>query len=182
MRRARSQAISFTGSLSASYTAPDTILGVATRDRAVAGESVGQHPLRLTYIIGRLDRAVRRELEERLHSYGLTVPQFATLSILQRRPGLSNAQLARRALITPQAMSDVTSALGRKGLIRRDPDGVRARVLRTELTEAGAEVLTACEAQAADIEEILLTGVSRADRDRFRAVLRNCLRNMSVGI
>jgi DNA-binding MarR family transcriptional regulator len=63
-------------------------------------------------------------------------------------------------------------------LIRRDPDGVGARVLRTELTEAGAEVLAACEGQAADIEEILLTGVSRADRDRFRAVLRT----ISVGI
>jgi DNA-binding MarR family transcriptional regulator len=150
--------------------------------RAVAGEPAGQHPLRLTYIIGRLDRAVRRELEERVHLHGLTVPQFATLSILQRRPGLSNAQLARRALITPQAMSDVTNGLDRKGFIRRDPDGARARVLRTELTDAGAKVLAVCEAEAADIEEILLTGVSRSDRDRFRAVLRNCLRNMSVGI
>jgi DNA-binding MarR family transcriptional regulator len=155
---------------------------VGTRAGAVAGESAGQHPLRLTYIIGRLDRAVRRELDERLREYGLSVPQFATLSILQRRPGLSNAQLARRALITPQAMSDVTSSLERKGLIRRNADGVRARVLRTELTESGAEVLAACEAEAADMEELLLTGVSRTDRDRFRAVLRDCLRNMSVGI
>ena len=48
--------------------------------------------------------------------YGLTTLQYTTLSVLGRqgRP-LSNAQLARRAYMTPQAMSEVIEALESKG-------------------------------------------------------------------
>src|SRR5690625_2223368 len=57
-------------------------------------------PIRLTYLIGRLDHAVRRELDKRLAAHDLTVAQFTTLSVLTFRPGLSNAQLARRVYVT----------------------------------------------------------------------------------
>ena len=47
--------------------------------------------------------------------YGLTTLQYTTLSVLGRRGELSNAQLARRAYMTPQSMSEVIDALEKKG-------------------------------------------------------------------
>ena len=77
---------------------------------------------RVSYVVARLERALRYAINERVSEYGLTTLQYTTLSILgRRRGGLSNAQLARRAYMTPQSMSEVIDALERAGLIVRNP-------------------------------------------------------------
>ena len=53
---------------------------------------------RLSYVIGRLDRVLRRRLGAALEPAGLTLPAYTALSVLRDRDGLSNAQLARRSL------------------------------------------------------------------------------------
>jgi hypothetical protein len=50
-----------------------------------------------------------------LAPFELSIPQFTTSSVLRRRPGLSNAQLARRALILPQSMIQVIAVTYEKG-------------------------------------------------------------------
>ena len=62
---------------------------------------------RIGYVVGRLDRAIRREISALVAPFGLTVPKYTALSILRDRPGLSNAQLARRTYVTPQSMNEV---------------------------------------------------------------------------
>ena len=52
----------------------------------------------LLYLVGRIDRVVRRSIDEVVHAHGLSVNQYTTLSVLDHRSGLSNAQLARGAL------------------------------------------------------------------------------------
>ena len=64
-----------------------------------------------------MDAAQAKQIEEAVKPRGLTVPQYTTLSVLRRHSGLSNAQLARRSLTTPQSMSEVIAALERNGLI-----------------------------------------------------------------
>jgi DNA-binding MarR family transcriptional regulator len=66
---------------------------------------------RVAYLIGRLDRVLRRQLDEALRPHGLTTPQYTTLSVLRAREGLSNAWLARRSLMAPQWVSEVLAAL-----------------------------------------------------------------------
>ena len=72
---------------------------------------------RVSYVVARLERAVRQGITERVRPYGLTTLQYTTLSVLgARRDGLSNAQLARRSFMTPQAMGEVIEALEAAGL------------------------------------------------------------------
>ena len=52
----------------------------------------------LLYLVGRIDRVVRRSIDEVVRAHGLSVNQYTTLSVLDHRSGLSNAQLARGAL------------------------------------------------------------------------------------
>jgi DNA-binding MarR family transcriptional regulator len=99
----------------------------------------------LSYTVGRLDRAIRQRLREILAPYKLSVPQFTTLSVIKRRPGLSNAQLARRALILPQSMIQVIAELETRGLVTRTPAVAHNRVLEAVLTAQGRELVDSAE-------------------------------------
>jgi DNA-binding MarR family transcriptional regulator len=113
----------------------------------------------LSYIIGRLDRAIRNRLIEILEPLQLSIPQFTTLSVLKRRPGLSNAQLARRALILPQSMIQVITALERRELVERAPDPAHNRILQTRLTASGLAVVERAETATREFEARLLAAV-----------------------
>ena len=67
---------------------------------AEGSEHAGPHA-RVSYVIARLDRAIRREIAEMAAPHGLTATQFTALSVLRTGKGLSNAQLARRSYVTP---------------------------------------------------------------------------------
>jgi DNA-binding MarR family transcriptional regulator len=137
---------------------------------------------RLPYLIGRVDRGVRAELGDRLRVHGLTVPEYTTLSVLRTRPGLSNAQLARRALITPQSMNQVVAALERRGLIEREPDPGHQRILRTTLTPAGDQLLDELAGMVTSLEEEVLADLSPAQRDALMEGLRSCMRRLAAGL
>jgi DNA-binding MarR family transcriptional regulator len=113
----------------------------------------------LSYIIGRLDRAIRNRLNEILEPLELSIPQFTTLSVLKRRPGLSNAQLARRALILPQSMIQVITALEQRRLVERAPDPAHNRILQTRLTKAGTALVEQAEAATREFETRLLAAI-----------------------
>ena len=81
-------------------------------------DRVGKGP-RTSYLVARLDRLVRSQLSDVLELFDLSVPQYTLLSVLEHRPGLSNAQLARRSYITAQAMHQVVNGLEERGLITR---------------------------------------------------------------
>ena len=84
---------------------------------------------RIGYVVGRLDRALRREISALVAPHGLTVSKYTALSILCEKPGLSNAQLARRTYVTPQSMNEVLSSLEADGLIVRSPAANHGRVV-----------------------------------------------------
>jgi len=137
---------------------------------------------RLTYVVGRLERVVRRQLDEGLKPHGLTTPQYTTLSIL-RAPGvLSNARLARRALITPQSMSQILGALEEKGLIVRTPDPEHGRILQVKLSAAGREVLRACDRVVDDVEQRMLGPLRARERSGLKTSLTACVRALGGGL
>jgi DNA-binding MarR family transcriptional regulator len=139
------------------------------------------HP-RVAYVVGRLDRALRRHLEEGLRPHGLTAPQYTALSVLRVRGGLSNAQLARRSFITPQSMSEVVAALVEKGFVLREAHPTHGRILRTELTAAGVAVLARCDEIVDGIEEQMLRELTARERERLLASLKSCVRGLGAGL
>ena len=136
----------------------------------------------LTYVIGRVGQGVRRELGAALEPLGLSVPDVTTLSVLRGRSGLSNAQLARRALITPQSMLEVLASLERRRLVRRRADPANARIMRAELTAAGRRTLVLADAVIARLEDELLGGVAAAQREVVRRALLSAMGELSVRV
>lgn len=137
---------------------------------------------RISYIVGRLDRALSLAIEERVAEHGLTLPQYTALSVLRRRGGLSNAQLARRALVRPQSMMQVISKLESDGLIERAPDANHGRILRTEITPKGRAVLTACDKSVTQMEKTMLADLSGEQREAFREALLACVHRLGAGL
>jgi DNA-binding MarR family transcriptional regulator len=137
---------------------------------------------RISYVVARLERALRRELGERIRPQGLTVPQYTTLSVLRSRSGLSNAQLARRSYITPQTMSEVIAALEEKGLVERAPDPGHRRILRIKVTQRGRRVMARCDAAVEEMEQQMLGELSGEERDALLGALRSCVHRLGAGL
>jgi DNA-binding MarR family transcriptional regulator len=135
----------------------------------------------LVYLIGRLDQGVRRELRRLLAPHGLSVPELTVLSVLQRRPDLSNAQLARRALITPQSMNDVVAGLESRGLVKRTVDPSHGRILLTRLTPAGHGMLRRVTPTIETLQAELLEDVPAAERDIVVRGLISVMQRLSEG-
>lgn len=139
-------------------------------------------PVRTTYMIARLSRLVQRELEQRLVEFGLSVPEFTTLSVLVRRPGLSNAQLARRAYITPQSMQDVLRGLEERGLVKRSADPTNKRVLQTRLTPRGRKLTLRADDVARAVEDLMLQGLTTRRSEDFASTMRHCISVLGGGL
>jgi len=138
--------------------------------------------LHVGYVIGRLDRVLRRNLRDQLRTHDLSVPEYTTLSVLLRRPGLSNAQLARRAFVTPQTMNEIMVQLLQRKLVTRRVDPRHSRVLQTRLTAPGRRLIERCEAETDELERRMLDGLSKPERDRLTESLRTCVRNLDAGL
>jgi DNA-binding MarR family transcriptional regulator len=136
----------------------------------------------LVYVIGRVDQGVRREMRKRLRDWDLSVPDYTVLSILRAGPGLSNAQLSRRSMITPPSMLEVLASLERRGLVVRHVDPDHGRILRAELTPAGARTLDAAEPAIAAMQEEMLADVPDAQREVVRAGLISVMDRLSAGL
>lgn len=123
------------------------------------GSAPGPRP-RFGYAVAFLERAIRRSLSEALAPMDLTVAQYTVLWLLGHFEGLSNAQLARRAYISPQAMNEVLRSLEARGLAERNPSPAHARVQPARLTPRGVDVLAACESAVDAMENDLFAGIA----------------------
>ncbi len=139
-----------------------------------AGENIssGRAPPRTTYLIGRLDRIVRRAFDELLREFELTALPYTALTVLAARPGLSNAQLARRSFMTPQGMNQVIESLEAKGMVRRRPSQYNRRVRCIELTHRGTWVVEQCEERVHQFEQSLLRSLEAGEQEELNRLLR----------
>ncbi|MGQ4618920.1 MarR family transcriptional regulator [Nocardia sp. R7R-8] len=135
----------------------------------------------MTYLVKRLESAVRRDLDDALREHGLTTPQYAALSILGRHPGMSSAQLARRAFVTAQSMQVMVAAFARSGYVERRPRPDNQRILCNYLTDKGRGALVRCEEAAEAVEKKMLDGLDRPSVAALRTALELCVRNLADG-
>lgn len=102
---------------------------------------------------------------------GLTPTQFGVLVQLDNSPGIAQAALARRCLMTPQSMGEVLPALVEAGLVVRGTRSGRGHPIPVFITDPGRELLaTATPAvEAANTPEAL--GLTPAERTTLNALL-----------
>ncbi|MFD9338228.1 MarR family winged helix-turn-helix transcriptional regulator [Streptomyces sp. NPDC060028] len=133
---------------------------------------------RLGYRLKRAAAALRGAMDRALRAYDLTVPQYACLELLDQRPGLSNAELARGTFVTRQSMNVVLRGLQDAGLITRPATTDRGRALPAHLTEEGHRRLAAARSAVYAIDQRMTDAVPEsrlaellADLDRMASAL-----------
>ena len=144
----------------------------STASRAIVEPAGTTSPLTL-YLVKQLEQVIRALLDDALRPMGVTTLQYTALSVLERRSGLSSAQLARRAFVRPQTMHEMVLSLAERGLIERKHAPNNQRVLLSNLTESGRELLEGCRPAVQEVEEKLLGGMSEERRAEFRSALEH---------
>ena len=145
-----------------------TVPRTATVER---GSAEAKTVPRVGYLVYRVERRLRARLDEEMRHHGVSTPEYVTLSVLRERDGLSCAQLARWALVTPQAMNLVISGLERRKLVRRRPDPGHRRVLRASVTPKGLAVMARCDDAMDRIEADMLGDMAPETVEIVRAAL-----------
>lgn len=114
----------------------------------------------LAYLLRQAQAASRLTMERALADLGVTPPQFVVLTMLRAYPGLSGADLARVALLTPQTVGVIIRNLERSGAIRKTRHPVHGRVLMWTLTRRGGTLLEKCRRHVQAVERRLTAGLS----------------------
>jgi DNA-binding MarR family transcriptional regulator len=133
---------------------------------------------RVSYLVYRVERRLRARLDRAVGAEGITTTEYVTLSVLRNRDGLSSAQLARWAFVTPQAMNLVISGLERRELVSRRPSASNRRVLEASVTRVGLAILDRCEASMDGIEADMLGDLSPPEVEALRAALAACAQSL----
>jgi DNA-binding MarR family transcriptional regulator len=132
----------------------------------------------LLYLVKQVEQAIRAHLDDLLRPLGLTTAQYTALSVLERRDGLTSAELARRSFVRPQTMHEMITALDERGFIERRRDPGNGRVLLISLTPQGRAMLEAYDQQVQLLEDRMLAGITprrRADLASSLAACRHAL-------
>jgi DNA-binding MarR family transcriptional regulator len=128
----------------------------------------------LLYVIKQVELAVRARLDEILRPAGISVLQYTALTVLERHPDLSSAQLARNSFVTAQSMADMVVALQERGLIERHRDPQDRRRLVLALTPEGRKLLNRYRPKVAALEEEMLAPLSARQAGDLRRSLAAC--------
>lgn len=129
------------------------------------GTSVG-------YALKRAQTALHAALDAGLRELDLSVSQYSCLELLRQRPDLTNAELARGAFVTRQAMHQLLGGLRTAGLVAGTGEGRNERIA---LTPTGLERLERASVIAAAVEQRMLSSLTGDDRRRMHEHLIACV-------
>lgn len=127
------------------------------------------------YVLKQAATALRAAMDSVLRPLDMSVPQYACLELLDGRPGLSNAELARGAFVTRQSMNGVLRGLQDRGLVTRPATAPHGRALPTQLTAEGRKRLRAARTEVHAVEQQMLGELSRDEQRRLRDDLVKCI-------
>lgn len=128
----------------------------------------------LLYVVKQVELAVRARLDEILRPAGISVLQYTALTVLERHPDLTSAQLARNSFVTAQSMADMVIALQDRGLIERHRDAQDRRRLVLALTPRGQRLLKRYRPKVEALEEEMLAGLTARQAADLRRSLAAC--------
>ena len=135
----------------------------------------------LAYLLRQAQAATRLTIERALAELGVTSPQFVVLTMLRAYPGLSGADLARVALLTPQTVGVIIRNLERDGAIKKTPHPIHGRVLQWTLTRRGTALLDKCRRRVQAVERRLAAGLSAKSQATVRRWLAKIAEDLQQG-
>jgi DNA-binding MarR family transcriptional regulator len=135
------------------------------------------------FLLKSLQHTLRQNMDQALRKQGLELSfaQLACLFNLHYDPGISGAQIARRAMVSAQTMNSVLHALELDGYIERGPHPDSRRADSWSLTERGLEGLERAREVGSAVFGRMLGSMSADEVDAFTGFLRRCIAALDDG-
>jgi DNA-binding MarR family transcriptional regulator len=129
------------------------------------------------FLLKSLHHSLRQSIEEALRAQGLTMSfaHFATLFGLFSEPGITGAQLARRAMVSAQTMNSILRRLESEGLIERGPHPDSRRADSWSLAEEGEKQLARARVIGDTVFSRMLAALSADEVADLQTYLRRCI-------
>jgi len=131
------------------------------------------------FLLNRAARSMKRTLEARLASYGITASQYVLLAILAKKDGLSQTQLGNRLSFDNPTVTGVVDRMERDGLVERRRTPRDRRVINIFLTQKARDVLSELQEIADDVNNRALEEYSPKERSHLINMLNSIWRNMN---
>jgi DNA-binding MarR family transcriptional regulator len=133
----------------------------------------------LLYLIKQVELAVRQALDDVVATADLTTLQYTALTVLERHPGITSAELARNSFVRAQSMAEMVSYLLERDLVTRERDERNRKQYLLSLTPDGQRVLDGLYDAVADIESTMLEGFDAGQTEILRTYLVRCRHSLS---
>ena len=118
-------------------------------------------------------------MDARVSRYDVTPAQTHVLLYLQRHGGqVPQHELADYLRVKPSTAGGVLDRMEEKGLVRRSVNGADARRRLITLTEKGAEQQALFQRSFLDVEETIVRGFSREERETLASLLNRVIQNL----
>ncbi len=129
-------------------------------------------------LVTQVARAFARDLQSRLHDYGVTPAQFCVLSCLWEQDGLSATALCEQAGFDAPTITGILDRLERQELVARRRGTGDRRVVTVWLTERGAALKQHLPRVASQSRSAMLAGFTSEETERLRGFLERLRNNL----
>lgn len=112
------------------------------------------------FLLHDVARLLRIEVDRRARASGMTRAQWVTLIWLDRRPGLSQKELAELLDVEPITVARLVDRLEARGMVERRADPTDRRIWRLHLSEAAGPELAVIARHRAEMAALVARGLS----------------------
>ena len=129
-------------------------------------------PHQLSVLSNLISRAISREYAER---FGLSIPEWRAIAVLQHFPGISSGELSAKSGMDYVAVSRAVSRLERAELVTRNMSVTDRRRTVLNLSDRGRRIYREITPLALRYEGRLVDGLGSGDRDELDRLLTKLL-------
>jgi DNA-binding MarR family transcriptional regulator len=124
------------------------------------------------FLLGYLGEKSRRNFISLLEPHGFHPREFGLMTVMAKRPGLTQQELAMLARVDPSSMVALLDELERRGIAERrvDPEDRRRRAVY--LTEAGKKQMQVLQREARKAAQTFMAPLDEDERAQLNALLR----------
>ncbi len=132
-----------------------------------------EETLGLSYFLRLAEHDIRWHINVALKSLQLTLPTYSVLSVLEARPGLTNAQLARECSVSPQTMVRMLHSLEKEHLLKTTDGPLYS------LTPKAVRKICAAHVEVNKLELQMVKGLGAREIKQFEEILAIMRSNMT---
>ena len=124
------------------------------------------------FLLGYLGEKSRRRFIAQLEPHGFHPREFGLMTVIAKRPGITQQDLASLGRVDPSTMVAILDDLEKRGMAERRVDAEDRRRKALFLTEEGERMVRLLQGEARKVAKEFLAPLEPAERAQLNALLR----------